>query len=210
MTSEAAAAYLGGGYLEEYVLHSLLRSGLPKRHFAGNVGIAPLDKSSPQVSDELNELDAVAVWRNRLLVIECKGGSQLSQGKDQDILNKLSQLKDKVGGTLGKGWLVSLQGLARGVHADVFERARLSGIEIISVPAAVSKLATRLAREFDLPAAQSWSPSDVAAPWLATDAERAGTSPRAPAAARNADVAKTPKAPKAQEARPASGRTRAA
>lgn len=162
-SNEDAAIYMGGGYLEEYVLLCLESLGLPKTHFAGGVGIGVIEKNSPKVSDELNELDAVAVWRNRLLVIECKAGVQLTTGKDQDILNKLDQLKDNVGGAMGKAWLVS----SRIVNTpDVMQRAKLHGIEIAHGKSDMIKLSASFANELKCNVNPHWKPQELLLPCL--------------------------------------------
>ena len=142
---EMAATYMGGGYLEEYVwlcLHSL---DIPDGQFAGNVGISLMDLPRTKGKSELNEMDAVVVWRNRLLVIECKAGVQLFSAKDQDILNKLDQLKDNVGGAMGSAWLIMPKPIA--VGSTVVDRAELNGIKLVHGPDSMRNLAASLAAE---------------------------------------------------------------
>jgi CRISPR-associated protein Csx16 len=168
---DAAAAYLAGGYLEEYALLSLASLDLPISHFASGVGIGLVDKASAQVSRELNEIDAVAVWRNRLLAIECKAGVDLSTGRDQDIIHKLDQLKDNVGGAHGQAWLVTQRKLSATEHADVLQRAAMNGIELLHGPDAMKGLGARLARTLACKVKEPWPDAAMCVPALLAKAK---------------------------------------
>lgn len=162
--NQDAAKYVGGGYLEEYVWLCMSALDIPAGQFAGNVGVAARDFSDGTQSDELNEMDAVAVWRNRLLAIECKAGVQLSNGKDQDILNKLDQLKDNLGGAMGKAWLVSSRPVTSPV---VKKRAELNNISIVHGEKAVKGLTTKLATELGCSIKAPWPSPDLIERWVA-------------------------------------------
>lgn len=151
-----AAAFMGGGYLEEYVWLCLDALDLPRGHFAGNVGIGMPDPDAGLRNAELNELDAIAVWRNVALIIECKAGVQMYSAKDQDILNKLDQLKDNVGGALGRAWLVVPKRLDMALNAMIFERAALNGIQLVNGPREMKMLCARLARELRCGVKKAW------------------------------------------------------
>ncbi len=152
---ECAAAYIAGGYLEEYVLLCLRSLGLPIDQYAANVRIGLLARSEG-ASAELNELDAVAVWRNRMVVVECKAGVQVTSDLGQDIVNKLDNLKDNVGGLMGQACLVTQRRLDEGRHADVFDRARLNGIEVLHGAEAMRTLATTLGDRLHCDVEQPW------------------------------------------------------
>jgi len=161
--NEDAARYLGGGYLEEYVFHCLHNLELPPQNYAVGVGIGPDCKETAQARDEMNELDAVAVWKNRLLVIECKAGVQLLQEKSQDILNKLDQLKDNVGGSMGRAWLVTPRTLDKTIvaHADVIQRAAAYNIQILNGQKAMEKLGKTLEQALGCKVKHEWPSSDM-------------------------------------------------
>ncbi|MBP8053740.1 MAG: CRISPR-associated protein Csx16 [Burkholderiaceae bacterium] len=168
-TSEAQAVYLGGGYLEEYAFLCLYSLDLPASHYAAGVGIGPLTKTHHKASDETNELDAVAAWNNRLLILECKAGRQLVTGKSQDILNKLDRLKDAAGGSLGMGWLVTSRKLnAKDVDtdADVLQRAELNHITLQAGSQAMRKLGAALAKALGCKVRQPWPSADMVLPAL--------------------------------------------
>ena len=112
------------------------------------VGVGVLKKTRVKASDEMNELDVVAVWNNRLLIVECKAGRQLFNGKDQEILHKLDQLKDNAGGALGMGWLVTTRALNEheASHADVLQRAELNRITVRAGAGQMKRLGTALAK----------------------------------------------------------------
>ncbi len=158
---EAEAAYLGGGYLEEYVLLALAGTGLPAAQFAGSVGLG-LQKGHQtrrNASAELNELDAAVVWRTRLLVIECKAGVQLMGAESQAIIHKLDQLKDNVGGSMGKAWLVTQRRITENSHPDVLQRADLNKLRIISGPDEMLRLGDAIASELGCDNASPWPAS---------------------------------------------------
>ena len=79
-----------------------------------------------------NELDAALVWRNQLLVLECKTGVQIStEGGSQSILNRLDSLRRHVGGAMGETWLLTARRLQQGAGCAARERARAYRIRLI-------------------------------------------------------------------------------
>ncbi|HPT51530.1 MAG TPA: DUF1887 family CARF protein [Accumulibacter sp.] len=133
-TDEAAAAYVGGGWLEEWAwlnLAGLEADGLlPDRHWGTNVRIDAGHGGQDEVA--ANELDAVVVWRNQLLVLECKTGVQIStEGGSQTILNRLDSLRRHVGGAMGETWLLTARRLQPTTGNAARERARAYRIRLI-------------------------------------------------------------------------------
>ena len=57
-------------------------------------------------SDLRNELDAVAVHRNHVLVIECKTANLTQESEFNRVLQKLDSIGNNTGGSLGQKWLV--------------------------------------------------------------------------------------------------------
>lgn len=93
LADEQAARYFGGGWLEEYVFFKL------RGCQAGDFAINPILIASD--GKTTNEMDALAVHRNRLIAIECK---MLRFGrdrtKDADIMYKLDSLSKRAGGLM--------------------------------------------------------------------------------------------------------------
>jgi hypothetical protein len=131
-----AARYLGGGWLEEWcwLAGEELEQGDPgKRLQRDRWGIGQkIDAigNRRQQQYPLNELDAVFIHRNRMLLIECKTGVQLSdQGKSQDILNKLEALGKHVSGRLDTKWLLTARPIQQ--NSQALERAERYGIRLV-------------------------------------------------------------------------------
>jgi len=129
----AHASYLRGGWLEEYcwaVGRELEGEGLIKRaRFDIGVKIDPIEQTRPD-RYPLNELDAVFVHRNRMLIIECKTGAQLGdEGKSQSILNRLEVLGEHAAGRFAEKFLLTTQSR---IDAKTAERARQYRIRVVS------------------------------------------------------------------------------
>lgn len=98
-----AVEYLNGFWLEEYAYL------LAKETDAYEVkcGVDVLKDNAP------NEFDLLVIHHNKLLVVECK---TLQFGKndvkEQDVLNKLDLLSQKIGGLFGQNILLSVQSLS--------------------------------------------------------------------------------------------------
>lgn len=98
--SADSAAYLAGGWLEEFVLLKLSGGLARPGRFSCNLQVASGD-SVP------NEVDAMVLHGNRALLVECKTGRQAD--KAADALYKLAQLRDKLCGSVGKALYLSAQ-----------------------------------------------------------------------------------------------------
>ncbi len=165
---EPAAAYVSGGYLEEFVLRCAQDLDLPAHHVAANVGVDLIRPSENRRGDEINELDVVLVWRNRLLLIEFKSGLQVFEpGGAQIMINRLAAL-DRVAGPMGALWLVSQRELGRETHPDLYDRARLHQLTVASGRAELLTLTNRLAGWAGLPrphGATRWAELDLSLKW---------------------------------------------
>lgn len=142
-----AAGFAAGGYLEEFALLSVLDLGLPLCQLGWGVHVDALNPLAGRAPRPLNELDIALVWRNRLLVIECKAGSQLSHSdtsKPQDIVNKLGMLRREKAGPFGSAWLLSRTPLTTSRHGDVVQRLADLHIDGVAGGNALAKLPKRL------------------------------------------------------------------
>ncbi|WP_291992249.1 DUF1887 family CARF protein [Candidatus Accumulibacter sp. ACC003] len=133
-TSQATATYAGGGWLEEWAwltLAGLQADGLiSDGHWGTNVRTDSGQGTQEEAAG--NELDAALVWRNQLVVLECKTGVQIStEGGSQAILNRLDSLRRHVGGTMGETWLLTARQLYPGAGSAARERARAYRIRLI-------------------------------------------------------------------------------
>jgi hypothetical protein len=139
IANEAAANYLGGGWLEEWcwLIGKELEQGeagkrLHANRWGINLKIDPWNLPSIPGRNQhpLNELDAVFIHRNRMLLIECKSGVQISErGESQDILNKLETLGKHVAGRLDTKWLLTARRIDRNTQA--LQRAKEYKIHIV-------------------------------------------------------------------------------
>jgi hypothetical protein len=123
------AHYLCGGWLEEWcwIAGKELENGEAYKRLESDrwdvsrkiEPFAALNKDDPP-----NELDAVYIHRNRMLLIECKTGAM-----DQNTLYKLEVISRQFGGRLNAKWLLTM----RDIQPDTttWKRAKLYGIEII-------------------------------------------------------------------------------
>ena len=116
--SAEAAKYLGGGWVEEYVFLKFTGMLSPE-HYTKNAKIIHSDTKSR------NEIDGIAVARNRALIIECKAKKQ---DQAQDAIYKLGQLVKQVGGLMARGLYVS----ARQVSDTDRARAREYGVDVLA------------------------------------------------------------------------------
>ncbi len=118
----AAAEYFGGRWLEEYAMLKLRRTFDDAHWAAGLVAETARDKTE-------NEFDALAVHRNRLLMIECKTARLgRDRDKDSDYLYKLAQLARRVGGILARPLFLS----AREIDDEMRLRARENGVDVLA------------------------------------------------------------------------------
>ncbi|MCX7659417.1 MAG: DUF1887 family CARF protein [Caldimonas manganoxidans] len=116
---EEAAEYLSGGWIEEYAARKI-KGAQPNGGQCPNLQIEHVDTKTR------NELDAVLVHDNRMLVVECKAASV----KDDvsDWIYKLAQLTRSVGGVMAQGLLLS----ARELNEQQRERAHEYRIKVLA------------------------------------------------------------------------------
>ena len=93
--SKSAVGFLNGGWLESFVLRALQKTNL----FMDVV-------CRQKVANVENELDVACTLNGKLGIVECKSGSLKGQ-QGQGILNRLRTLKDTLGGTFAKSFLVT-------------------------------------------------------------------------------------------------------
>ena len=122
---ESAARYVGGGWVEEYTASKL-------RGFATCDCASPLEVKSMSGDDvddrSSNELDAVMVHGNRMLVVECKAAVTRDDEKLADWIYKLNQVAHSVGGLMAQPLLLS----AREITDKPRQRAREYGVDILA------------------------------------------------------------------------------
>jgi putative CRISPR-associated protein (TIGR02620 family) len=132
-TDLGAVRYLMGGWLEELTAVEMealcAKAGIPDGHWAAGVEVRPLDAQSDD-DKPFNEIDLAVVWRNRLLVVECKTGTQAGDSNESmNITNKLEAIRTYLGGPFSSTWLASARRVqARSVAA---ERCRQFGVVIV-------------------------------------------------------------------------------
>lgn len=117
--SVEAARYLGGGWAEEFVAAKMRGMG-----FVDHVRGLEIEHV---VSRTRNEIDAVAVHGNRMLLVECKAAGV----RDEDVMDwiyKASQLTAAVGGSFAQALLVS----ARPFSEAQRRRAREYRIDVLA------------------------------------------------------------------------------
>lgn len=153
---EAAARYVGGGYLEEFAWLSACAAGLPESHVGFNAHVDRLERRAGRRQDELNEIDVAVAWNARLLLIECKAGRQLKDGeRAQTILHKAAALRSAVGGALAGSWIVGNAEFPASTDADIRERAKLSHIEVRLGAGELDRLPAAIAAWAGLPNSQA-------------------------------------------------------
>ncbi|WP_310384016.1 Card1-like endonuclease domain-containing protein [Roseateles sp.] len=113
----AAAVYLGGGWVEEFA--ALKLKGLFPHRWEQNLQVEQVG------SGTRNELDAVVVHRNRMLIIECKAAR--TDNTPADWIYKLSQLSRSVGGAMATPLLLS----ARKLDPEARQRAAQYKVDVI-------------------------------------------------------------------------------
>ena len=117
-SDQECARFFAGGWTEEYLF--LKMTGLLKPgQYALNAKIIQ-NRTKTE-----NELDAIAVKNNRVLIVECKSGKQQAA---QDSIYKLGQVVRQVGGLMSKGLYVSAQAVS---EADR-RRAAEYGIDVLA------------------------------------------------------------------------------
>jgi Domain of unknown function (DUF1887) len=119
--SEGAARYIGGGWVEEYAASKIKGFATPDRR-AAQLNIESVEGHTR------NELDAVMVSGNRMLVIECKAATTRSDEKLADWIYKVNQLARDIGGQMARPLLLS----ARDIGHLPRQRAREYGVDILA------------------------------------------------------------------------------
>jgi hypothetical protein len=114
---ESSATYFAGMWAEEYVFLKMAALFKPSQ-YALNTKIKQVRSGTE------NEIDAMAVHKNRALIVECKTSRQV---KAQEAIYKLGQIVRQVGGLMAQGVYVSAQALsesdlqrAKEYHIQVF------------------------------------------------------------------------------------------
>jgi len=125
-TDESARFFVNGGWLEEHVFSELssLREEIPElQDVARSVEFRWLESSKQ--TPVINELDVVALYDNRLIVIECKTGKMLD-GAATPLIYKFGSLVKNLGGKQTTGLITSFHEIAE--HLE--ERAKLFDVQI--------------------------------------------------------------------------------
>ena len=128
VVGEAEAKYLAGGWLEEFAALTMLDMDVPREHWGVGVKIRPKNRNPDEEKKdkpELNELDLAIVWRNRLLVVECKTGMQISKDP-QVIINKAEAIRSYAGGSLGTSWILSARSIDKPIARERAKEYRIT------------------------------------------------------------------------------------
>lgn len=115
-----SARFIRGGWLEEYVWHTLRDNALHDVR----LGVNGTWKRS---GDSRNEFDVLATHFNAMLYIECKTGFR-DEESDSDLSYKTKSLEQGIRGLFGKTWVVS----ARAPSKNLQQRAELFGFQVIT------------------------------------------------------------------------------
>lgn len=129
-----ALDYLTGQWLEEFTWLTLHDAGI--NELAGGLDLTDDIASKLNIR---NEMDAVAVHRNRLLAIECKTAHLADETTYNNVLSKLDTLRSRSGGNFAQCWLVLARMPQSGrdaaereqSQARMRERARSMGVVLI-------------------------------------------------------------------------------
>jgi len=123
-----------GGWLEEYVFHSVKKLALKGLDAAINVKVEWDGKGKRPTE---NEFDVLFTYCNRLHIISCKSSNperKTSSGnRATEALNELDALADRAGGLFGRAMLVS----ARPLSVYDRERAKKMKIRLVQAEAIV-------------------------------------------------------------------------
>ena len=138
-SDDDARFFCNGGWLEEAVFHALKQLSSKNRKiqdYAQGLEIQ-FDLSNTQ-----NELDAVALVDNKLVIIECKTHNTKANPKIlRDSLFKLGSLIENIGGVMARGLLISMHTPSK----SDFKRAEQLQIPII-YGKQIAQLKTHLAK----------------------------------------------------------------
>jgi hypothetical protein len=117
-TDRNSARFFAGGWTEEYVFLKMTGFLKPGQYALNAKVIQNRTKTE-------NEIDAIAVKNNRVLLVECKSGKQV---KAQESIYKLGQVVRQVGGLMAKGLYIS----AQQVDQSDRNRAKEYGIDVLA------------------------------------------------------------------------------
>lgn len=112
------ARFFAGGWIEEYVFLKMTKLFKPGQYALNAKVIQNRTKTE-------NEIDAIAVKNNRVLLVECKSGKQ---GKAHDAIYKLGQVVRQVGGLMARGLYLS----AQQINEHDRHRAAEYGIDVLA------------------------------------------------------------------------------
>ncbi len=98
-----------GGWLEQYVYSLIEELRRKKKVRDAAIGIRVENKAGTS-----NELDVACTYANRLHIVECKTANlQGGHAKGDDVVYKLDNLRDLMGGTYGRALLVSYRDMRK-------------------------------------------------------------------------------------------------
>ncbi len=115
-----ARRFCNGIWLEHHVFEKIKKLRFSKDY-------AMMNASVQYGNDTKNELDAVLVTRNMLVLIECKTKNMKREGVADDAVYKLADLSQHLGGLRVKSILVS----CRPLRGEDRKRAKLLGVNVI-------------------------------------------------------------------------------
>ena len=122
---EAAARYIGGGWVEEFAASKM--RGYVQCDCASQLRVRSM-RIDDASDDSTNELDAVMVHGNRMLVVECKAAVTTNDDKLADWIYKISQVARSVGGQMAQPLLLS----AREIGDKPRRRALDYGVAVLA------------------------------------------------------------------------------
>lgn len=124
-----ACRYLSGGWLEEYVYHTV--RGLNLKGLDVRLNVEVRWGRSSTILTTTNEFDVLFTYRNRLHIVSCKTGDLDRKTADgtrgKEALYELDSLADKAGGTFARAMLTSVRPLSKTSRT----RARRINIEVV-------------------------------------------------------------------------------
>ena len=122
---ENALSFAHGAWLEDYCYRKMTQFNDKLQDYGSSIEVL-----RSQSKGSKNEIDAAFLKDNRLYIIECKTSKM---GNGVNILHKLESLSDLLGGTHGKGILLSFHKLpsydlqrAKDLDIEVFDAHNLS------------------------------------------------------------------------------------
>lgn len=129
----AGAAFLRGGWLEEYAFHVIRDAQVQDTRLG--VEVRPFDIRQENADKVRNEFDVLACHGNQLLFVECKTVRFHEGENDNTVSYKLKSLGETARGLFGESWLLSAQAPTE----ILVERCRQARIRLLG-PADLPKL----------------------------------------------------------------------